>query len=421
MELTPRQQATELISRSQKIVIIISDPDGDAIGAALALHLALKKLDKETIVVSKEAPPANLKFMPSLKIISTKFSGARDFIITFDTASTQINKLGYRKERDKVHLIITPKSGSFTEKDLQMAQGNYKYDLIIVLDCADLELLGDLFDNNAEMFYQTPVVNIDHHASNNQFGKINLVDMTATSTCEVLVSLIESLQKEINLIDEDVATALLAGITADTGSFQNSNTTPKSLTVAAQLIAAGARQQEIVKNLYKTKPLSTLRLWGRILAGVREDKEYRLVWSYALARDLEQTGAGETEISGAIDELLSSAPGAEIVFLVSECNDGIHLSIRTGKGVDASQIAGLFGGGGHLGAAGAIINKRTIAEAEKEILTKIRDFQAERLSLPKREHFVSQYPEKTGEPEYLPPEVRKDKDQKNKWDIPPQK
>jgi phosphoesterase RecJ-like protein len=421
MELSPRQQATELISKSQTILILLADPDGDAVGGAIALFLVFKKLGKEVNLVCSEKISSYLKFLPRIEIFTNKFSGARDFIITLNTSQVLIDKLGYKKDDGKVHLVITPKSGSFSKKDITLAQGSYNYDLIIVLDCADLDLLGKLFDENAAMFYETPLLNIDHHVSNDQFGKVNLVDMMATSTCEILVSLIESLEKGEKLIDEDIATTLLTGITADTGSFQNANTTPKSFTVAAQLIAAGARQQEIIKNLFKTKPLSTLRLWGRILAGIREDKEYRLVWSYALARDLEQTGATEGEISGAIDELLSSAPNGEIVFLISERDDGIHLSIRTTKNIDAVEVANLFGGGGHPGASGAILPRQQIAQAEKEILTKIRDFQAARLGLPKREHFVSQYPEKTGEPEFLPPEVRKNKDQKDKWDIPPQK
>ena len=126
----------------------------------------LKKLGKEIIVVSKELAPANLKFLPGIKIVSTKFSGARESILSINTASAQIDKLGYRKERDKVNLIITPKAGSFSEKDIKMIQGGYKYDLIIVLDSSDLERLGPLYEGQNALFYETPVVNIDHHPGN---------------------------------------------------------------------------------------------------------------------------------------------------------------------------------------------------------------------------------------------------------------
>ena len=105
------------------------------------------------------------------------------------------------------------------------------------------------------MFYETPVINIDHHASNNDFGQINLVDVVAASTTEVLYKvLLEAEQKyEKKLITEDVATLLLAGIITDTGSFQHANTSPKSMEVSAELLDLGARQQEIIKNIYKTK------------------------------------------------------------------------------------------------------------------------------------------------------------------------
>jgi phosphoesterase RecJ-like protein len=253
-------------------------------------------------------------------------------------------------------------------------------------------MLGSLYDDNAEIFYETPVLNIDHHASNDYFGKVNLVEITATSTCEILVSIIESLGQEKSLLDEDVATALLTGITTDTGSFQNSNTTPKSFTVAAQLVAAGGRQQEIIKYVYKTKPLSTLRLWGRILAQIREDKEHKFVWSLVSLRDLEQTAAAESEIGGAIDELLTSAPEAEIILLLSEREDGIHGSIRTIKGIDAAEIAGYFGGGGHPGAAAFQMTDIGLATAEREVISKIREYQAKRLGLAEKKNLSSEAP-----------------------------
>ena len=93
----------------------------------------------------------------------------------------------------------------------------------------------------------------------------------------------------INLIDEDIATLLLTGIITDTGSFQNANTTPKSFAVAAQLISYGARQQEIIQHIYKTKQLSQLKLWGRILSKIQTDDSHKIVWSVVTQQDFRDT------------------------------------------------------------------------------------------------------------------------------------
>ena len=225
------------------------------------------------------------------------------------------------------------------------------------------------------------MINLDHHAGNDFFGKINWVDLTATSSAEILVSLIESLAREKPLIDEDIATGLLTGIITDTGSFQNANTTPKSLTVAAQLVAAGGRQQEIIRHVFKTKPLTTLKLWGRILESVRLDSEGRFIWAKISRDDFQATGAQETETSGIIDELLKSAPNIDFVLLLAEKSGELDGSLRAvAPGVDVSLIAKLFGGGGHEAAAGFQLPGATIVTNEEEILAKIRGYQQSKIS-----------------------------------------
>jgi len=379
MELTPKQQTTEQIKSAQKILLLTHvNPDGDALGSLLALYLVLKQLGKEVTAVVPDQLSPSLKFLPSLKEILKNFSSAKDFIITIDTSKVNVDRLGYKHlpQENKLNIVITPQGGTFSEKEISFSQGSPKYDLIIVLDSPDLERLGPLYEGQNSLFYETLVVNIDHHAGNDFFGKINWVDLTATSTAEILVSLIESLAREKTLLNEDIATALLTGIITDTGSFQNVNTTPKSLTVAAQLVAAGGRQQEIIRHIFKTKPLSTLKLWGRILASVQSESEARFVWSKILKTDFSETGAEEGETTGIIDELLKSAPGIDFALLLVEKQDGIHGSLRAvAPGIDVSQIAKLFSGGGHEAAAAFQIYGVSLAEKEEEILGKIREFQ----------------------------------------------
>lgn len=382
MELTPKQQITEQIKKAQKILILTHiNPDGDALGSLLALYLVLKQLGKDATAVVADQIASSLKFLPQIEAVTKNFSAAKDFVITIDTAKVKVDRLGYKHlpEENKLNIVITPQGGTFQENDISFSHGSSKFDLIIVLDSPDLERLGPLYEGQSGLFYEAPVVNIDHHAGNDFFGKINWVDLTATSTAEIMVSLIESLSREKPLLNEDIATALLTGIITDTGSFQNVNTTPKSLTVAAQLVAAGGRQQEIIRHIFKTKTLTTLKLWGRILENVKAESASRFVWSKVSRSDFLETGAAETETTGVIDELLKSAPEIDFALLLSEHPDGLHGSLRSvATGVDVCQIARLFGGGGHEAAAAFQIYGGSLAEKEAEILAKIREYQNSR-------------------------------------------
>lgn len=379
MELTPKQQTVELLKNAQNVLLLTHEnPDGDALGSILALQQVLTKLGKTPTAVVLDPIPGVYQFLPAKETLAHELSGTKDFVITLDTTKTKIDKMSYKNlpAENKLNIIITPLQGAFSVEDLSFNRGSYKFDLIIVLDSPDLERLGQIYDQNTDLFFETPLVNIDHHPGNDYFGKVNWVDLTATSTAEILVALVESLSREKPLLDTEVATALLTGIIVDTGSFQNANTTPKSFTVAAQLVAAGARQQDIIKSVFKTKTLATLKLWGKILSNVVEEPASRFVWSKITKEDFASSGAEESASSGVIDELLKTAPNIDFALLLSEKMDGVHGSLRAAQsGVDVSAIAKLFGGGGHTAAAAFHIDNKKLVEVGDGILAEIRTFQ----------------------------------------------
>ncbi|RLC37650.1 hypothetical protein DRH29_00960 [candidate division Kazan bacterium] len=381
MEQTPKQQIVELIKKAQNILIAPSQPDGDSLGSSLALLLVLKKMGKKVSLRIDGSVKPSYQFLPGVKNINSEdASGARDFIITLSSSTAEAEKLSYTMEDGKLNIIITPKKGSYRPEDASFKQGQPKYDIIIVLDAAVLTQLGETYSQSPALFKEVPVINIDHHASNSFFGTVNLVDMTSSSTAEILIGLIEALGSD--LINEDVATCLLTGIIADTGSFQNANTSPKSLTVAAQMVGFGARHQEIIKNLFKTKTLPTLKLWGQVLSGVQVDAEKKFAWGVASLQDLKASGATKEDFAGLIDSLMTSIPGVEVVLLLTEREPNIiYGSIRTTKGVDAVEIANLFGGGGHPGAAAFQMLDMTIDQALPIVIEKISAYQSDRLAL----------------------------------------
>ena len=388
MKITPQQQIVNLIKNKDKILLISHrKPDGDAIGSVLALYTVLRSIGKDVLAVSSDSVPDIYNFMPNLDVINTNFKNSQDFIITLDCAKVEVDKLKYNLEDNKVNIVVSPLSGSFSEKEVSFSKGESNFDLIIVLDSADLEQIGRIYEQSSDLFFSAPVINIDHHASNIFFGNVNLVDITAASTTEILFEVIQKMEKIENkkLITEDVATLLLTGIITDTGSFQNPNTTPKSFDIAAELIDFGARQQEIIQRIYKTKKVSTLKLWGHTLSKIKVDPVYRMVWSTITKNDLDEVDAVPEESDGIIDELMSNAPGAEIILLLKDNLDGvISGSLRTtSANIDASKIAELFGGGGHLQASGfKLQNGKNFDLVLADVLKKIKTFQANRLNLP---------------------------------------
>jgi phosphoesterase RecJ-like protein len=359
MELSPKQQISELIKQSQRILVVShKDAGGDAVGSMLALERVLSKSDKEITLVLSEKLEENLAFLPGIEKLKTDITGARDLIIRVNKDKYPVDKLSYNEEDGFLNIVLTPKTT--LEKDkLEFVQGKFKYDLIFVLDTADVENIDSIYDRYTELFFETPIVNIDHHGGNEYFGTVNMVDLTATSTSEILVSIIEAIGP--GNFDADVATCLLTGIIADTSSFKNTNTTPKSLTISAQMLAAGARQQEIIQNLYKTRQLSTLKLWGKILSNMEYDQPHRMVVSSINLADFTQIGGNIEELHGVMDELLSKAPGTDVVLLLAETAQGkITGKLKGINGSDVLVIAEAFGGSGHTLAAGFDMTNATL-------------------------------------------------------------
>ncbi|MBU0577771.1 DHH family phosphoesterase [Patescibacteria group bacterium] len=388
MDTKTTDQVLNLIDKSQNILLLThAKADCDGLGAMLSSYLVLKELGKNVTAVTNDPTPENLAFLPSVNMVQNSLMSSKDFIITLDLTNTALSKIKYNLEEDnRVNIIITPKGGVFTKEDVSFSQGNNKFDLIIIFDTGNLEHLGPIYDKNSELFFETPIINIDHHASNTDFGQVNIVDVVAASTTEVLFEIFEAMEKKYDkkFVTKDIATLLLAGIITDTGSFQHANTSPRSMEASARLLDLGGRQQEIIKNIYKTKKLSTLKLWGVVLSKVQVDPIYRMVWSTISREDLKEANASSEESEGIIDDLLTNAPGAEVIMLI-KYNDGNYISVSmrsTTNSVDVGKISAEMGGGGHVRAAGyKVRDGRPFDQVVSEILEKVRQYQGERLSI----------------------------------------
>jgi len=187
----------------------------------------------------------------SQEILTKSLDNSGDeLVINIDTTKSKVAKLRYDKVDDRLSIYLTPETGTLNSQNVSFKQGgSSEFDLIIVLGVPTIDRIDKKLTDTKMLESETPIVNIDFHRSNANYGAVNLIEPTAASLAEILVALAESLQN--GLIDEAIATALLTGLVASTDRFTAAHTTSKALTVAAQLMAGGAKQQEIVKNLYK--------------------------------------------------------------------------------------------------------------------------------------------------------------------------
>jgi len=296
--------AEAIRSHDRFLVTTHENPDGDALGSLLAAKLALDALGKDVVMyLSGETPlPREYAWMPLGNLRRSLPDDAADRVL-------------------------------------------------LALDCANESRLGP----DPEVLASAPlVVNVDHHHDNSRFGAINAVVADASSTGEIVRDLLRGLDVELT---PDMAEALYIALVTDTGRFQYTNTTPKALRLAAELVEAGADVHKIFQGVYESVQFAKLKLLARALERAQIYEGGRLVISYLLRGDFAEVGAAEPYSEGIID-YLRAVEGADMAALIREPPRGDaparRVSLRASADeLDVSKIARASGdGGGHRQAAG---------------------------------------------------------------------
>lgn len=315
MALKINDQIKEAILSAKKILILLpQNPNNDAIGAGLAFHLFLKEKNIESDIAVSD-PLENigkLNFLPQPKI-QNNVLGARDFILAFNTKYNKITEIKTKEFPEETRIYITPQNGTIDPRDFSFIPAEFKYNLLICINSPDKESFGKIFEENPDIFYEVPIINLDNHSTNDNFGQINLIDIKASSVSEILFNLFNELDS--SLIKNDIAKCLLTGIISATKSFQNTKTTPHALKISSELMMSGANQQEIIRHLFKTQPFTILKLWGRIMSKLKWDENLKLVWSIVSIEDFVQSRTKPADISFILDKIQSNYEAAE-VFLI---------------------------------------------------------------------------------------------------------
>ncbi|MEF8798370.1 MAG: bifunctional oligoribonuclease/PAP phosphatase NrnA [Candidatus Bipolaricaulota bacterium] len=313
------KEIEDVLSRHDKFIIgSHRSPEADAIGSQLGLSRILRQRGKKTILYNRDGVPKNLSFLKG-----------SDQVLEADELGEEV-------------------------KDVEIG---------IVVDCSDLERLGD----RGKRFFKTlTLINIDHHKDNTKFGDINYVRPVAATT-EIIAELIEYMGLEI---DEHIATALYSGIIADTSSFQNKNVNPDVLSRASNLLENGADARSVIVNLYEKEPFSKLRLLGEVLAEASFQDE--IVWAEITPEVIERAGATQEDTEGIVGKLRSTK-GARVACLFKKLPENkIKVSFRSKNGIDVSEVASKFGGGGHMVAAGCMVEGK-LDDVKEKVLNDLRE------------------------------------------------
>jgi phosphoesterase RecJ-like protein len=241
----------------------------------------------------------------------------------------------------------------------QQPEGHF--DLVVSLDCSDLDRLGTVYDPQA--LAGIPVVNIDHHTTNVNFGTVNWVDPTAAATAQMLVSLLSTMGITPSV---EVATCLLNGIVTDTIGFRTADTTAAVLEATLELMNAGASLPRLTELTFNHRPLSTIRIWSVALQEL--ELEGRILWSQITQQMRQQIGYQDDGDAGLVN-FLRTANEADMAVIFGELEDGqINVSMRANPGYDVSQVALDLGGGGHPQAAGCTL-PGPLPEARSKVLS----------------------------------------------------
>ena len=317
--LTQYQKAIDTLSEHEDIILISHiNPDGDNVGSLVGMALGLTQLGKRVTIVNHDNTPQKLKFLTELYPV-----------------------------------IVCQDLNNFSGK-------------IITLDCTEWSRTGfDALPDGLSI-----IMNIDHHVSNLNFAKVNLVDTGAAATGEIVYKLLKQMGATFT---PQLSTALYTALMTDTGSFRFSNTTPFTLETAAVLLGTGADTETINVSIYETSSLGYIRFLAAALNVLEISKEGKIAWIGISSKMMDEHGVSVEECENLVN-YAKAINGVEVAFLIKETPDNkLKVSFRSKGMLDVNKIAAEFGGGGHQRAAGCIVAETKMEDLINKILNIINN------------------------------------------------
>ncbi|MFA6447228.1 MAG: hypothetical protein WCW31_03150 [Patescibacteria group bacterium] len=364
-------QATEAVKRSRRTLIVAPEnPTADQLSAAAGILAYLVNSGKMADAIipnlnQDKVPP----FIANKDQLMSKLPGLRDLKITLDVSQTPIHELSYDVKDSKLDILLTPKAGEWLPKDIKYQSGEDRYDLIIAIGYSERASLAACFGANQDMAYRLPTINIDKDAKNEFWAPINLVDLTAGSITEVAFDWLMD-WSPANM-DNKIATALLAGMMWNTHSFRSSTVMPQTLSKAAKLLELGADREAVALGLWRTRKISTLKLWGRALTRLEQNKEKGIIWTTLSKQDILDSGTNEARLDELMQELITYSPDSKlfIVFVEHDQNTS-RVALFAQPPYEANALGRQFGlDGTRFKASGAIA--KSLLETKEFVIEKL--------------------------------------------------
>jgi hypothetical protein len=333
-DIKAKQQIVEKIKSSTNILVTVSNnPSVDALSAALGLTLLLDKLEKHpTAVFSGEVPPA-ISFLKPEETFDETTDSLRDFIIALD--KEKADHLRYKVEGDSVKIFITPYKTTITSSDLEFSQGDFNVELVIALGVDVQEHLDGALESHGQILHDADIITVTAGGQVSNLGGIDWHDDQASSLSEMVSGLAEALKSDKNksLLDASIATAFLTGIVAETDRFSNTHTTSRVMTVAAQLMGAGADQQLIASKLQASHEIG-----GNL--DVSKDEEPGVAPEEEIVPERKESltiSHKSTETLEEMDKRVKAAEQAEAVVVADEA-----LTVEQGQHTTNANAAGAY-------------------------------------------------------------------------------
>src|SRR5260221_536346 len=329
MNYPQSQEILEEISKAKKILVNLHrGPDPDSYACAFALYYFLCSIGKEVDVV-----------LTKTSELSSQLSLMEE--------SGIVKMVNYSKfDFSRYDLFITPDSGSWQQ----------------------------IVDNPDAKIPEIPIVVIDHHESNEKFGKINLVDKEAVSCAQIIYLLFKDWEFHI---DRKTAELLLSGIIADSGGFAFSNDS-KMMRVAADLMELGADKVKIINQMFRIKKFNEVKAWGEYLLRMKLDEESKFVWTAISYEDYVKLRIPAKASSMVATQFSSIIDGTDFgIEITEDGKNSLKLGFRSRSHIDVSKLGELFGGGGHKMAAGGILTGLPFDKAVEKVLETARKYAKE--------------------------------------------
>lgn len=309
-------QIVQFVNKNKSFAILSHQrPDGDSLGSSLALGCALRLLVKQVSIFQADPVPQAYKRLPDIHLLhfGSSLEGA--------------------------------------------------FDSLIVLECNSLDRTG------LENLKGRHVINIDHHPNTQMFGDLNWVDDSAAAVAELVYELILALGAPIT---PSIANNLYAAILTDTGSFQFSNTTPKTFSITADLVSRGAEPAKIARSVYMNQPIARLKLLVEVLGTLEVHPTKPIAWMMLTREMLRKTGASSDLTEGFVNYPLSLTQVHVVAFFREESAQKTRVSLRAKNGLDVAEVARIWEGGGHKNAAGLSVSA-SLMDTQKQVVRELDD------------------------------------------------